>query len=241
MQSAEVAIAGSFSGEKLLIDSLVSGVDMHSKLASITYSIIFQQEVVISKSQKPIVIGGFEFIPDKLRDLHKRGLFAKFYKAGPSRMYIVFAEIINKFYPQGKRKWVAKKISDALDEALPDLNNYLSGLINQANKVGYLRSNVLGRRRFFNPGVYGEAANYPIQETNASAQKSAMVRIDRYLETIGGRLLMNVHDETVSEVPDNMAVEASKTIQRITSESLSWFLHGVTAGATVNIGTHWEK
>src|SRR5690606_24302005 len=92
MNSAEIAIAADYSGEPLLLDSLVKGTDMHSELASISFSIIFGQPVIISKSIDPISINGIRFIPEQLRNAHKSVVFAKFYKAGAKRVYSVLAE-----------------------------------------------------------------------------------------------------------------------------------------------------
>src|SRR5690606_3245710 len=41
MEAAEVRLAADFSQDQLLLDSITRGVDMHSKLASVSYSIIF--------------------------------------------------------------------------------------------------------------------------------------------------------------------------------------------------------
>jgi len=160
MAGAEVAIAADYSKEPLLLDALKNGVDMHSKLASVSFSIIFKQPVTVSK-EGTIEIDDYKYILNELRDDHKSVVFAKFYKAGAKRVYGVLAEYINRHHSARDRMRIAQEISGALDETMPTLSKYLSGLIEAARARGYLVSDKLGRIRYFNQKVYGEAANYP--------------------------------------------------------------------------------
>lgn len=243
MTGAEISIAADYSGEDILLESLrLKDFDMHSALASISFSIIFDREFTVSKSEKPVEVDGFTYIPNDLRDTHKSVVFAKFYKGGAARVYGVLSEYINNHWAPGQRMDIASKISKALDEKMPKLSRYLSNMIRAAQKHGYLRSSKFGRIRFFDPeAVFGEAANYPIQGTNSEALKMAMCRLDPYMESIGGHLVLNTHDETVYEVPDEHAEEAAKTINEEMSYSLSYFLSTVKGSASVKISQHWEK
>lgn len=243
MNSAEVAIAADYSQEPLLLNSILNGEDMHSKLATVSFSIIFGEKVVISKSEEPMTIQGHEFIPDKLRTDHKSVLFAKFYKAGKTRIYQVLAKYINLIYDKPEERLeVAGKVSRALDAQMPKLTAYLSKIIKQANQKGYLRGSKLGRIRNFKDDVYGEAANFPIQNTNAEAMKIALIKIDDYLsENRYGRIVMNIHDEVVVEAKEEHVEEVAENVQRIMSEALSFFLKTVKGGASAKINYYWEK
>lgn len=243
MDAAEVRIAADCSQEPLLIDSLVNGVDMHSKLASSTFSIIFGTPILVKKSEETIEVGGKKYVLQDLRDSHKMGTFAKFYKAGTKRMYGVFSEWINTHHPPSKRQAIAQQISTSLDKMMPTLTKYLSSLILKAKVKGFLISDPkIKRIRYFDTrNVYGQAANYPIQSINANAQKIALINIDKYLETIGGYLTLNVHDETVSCVPEDIAPQAAKEIDKITSESLGWFLTYIEGKSSTKISSHWKK
>lgn len=243
MNSAEVAIAADYSQEPLLLDSLLKGEDMHSKLASVSYSIIFGEDVKISKSTDPMVIRGMEFIPDVLRTAHKSVLFAKFYKAGANRIYQVLAKYINTVYDdQDERLDIAKQVSNALDKQMPKLTSYLSKIIKQANKKGYLRGSKLGRIRVFKDDAYGEAANFPIQNTNAEALKVALINIDKYLtENQLGRIVMNIHDEVVVECYENVVEEVMHKVETIMGNSLSYFLSTVEGKADAKYNDYWEK
>lgn len=243
MNSAEVAIAADYSKEPLLLKALLEGEDMHSKLASVSYSIIFEEDVTITNSHDPITIKGFEFIPNTLRTAHKNVLFAKFYKAGANRVYQVLAKYINLIHNNKEdRLGIAKEVSEALDKQMPILTQYLSNIIKEANTKGFLRGSKLGRVRIFNGDVYGEAANFPIQNTNAEAMKIALININKYLTTNQlGRIVMNIHDEVVVECREDVVQEVMKEVEHLMSKSISYFLDTVTGGAEAKFNDHWEK
>lgn len=241
MTSAEIAIAGDYSGEPLLIDSLTKGVDMHSELATSSFSTIFNRPVKISKSEEEITIDDHVYVLDELRTSHKNAVFAKFYKGGPKRIYGVLSEYINNHCSKETRMIVAKKISDDIDSKLPKLSAYLSSLIEKARRDGFLRTSSFGRIRYFQSDVFGEAANAPIQGTNSEALKMAMVRLEEYIDSIKGRLVLNTHDETVYEVPDEFVPSAAKMIEKEMSGSLSHFLRTIKGSCETKIANHWKK
>ena len=244
MASAEVCIAADYSQEPLLLDAILRGTDMHSELASITFSIIFGKPVKITNDNQTIHTGLSSYTASDLRQVHKTVLFAKFYKAGANRVYSTLAGYINPLYETLKERLeIAGKVSRALDKKMPKLNQYLTSLINKAHEDGFLRTSKLGRIRYFNTSHYGECANAPIQGTNAEAIKIAMLNADKYFEdgNIPGRLCMNVHDELVCEVKEEFAEEAAKAIQKIVGNALGFFLTTVPGKASVEINNHWKK
>jgi DNA polymerase-1 len=242
MSGAEISIAADFSGDPLLLASINDGVDMHSQLASRSFSIIFGKKVTINASEDMFQIGEHTFQHVKVRKDHKSVTFAKFYKAGVERIYKTLSSYINKYHPtKKKRLTIASRISKAFDKEVPILTKYLSDVIEKAQNEGYLRG-ALGRRRWFEGEVYGSAANFPIQNANAESMKMAMIVIDRYLEKTGyGRIIMNIHDEVVVEVLDEHAEVVAKKVKDYMAWSLSYFLKNVKGGATAKIMPHWEK
>lgn len=242
MSGAEVAIAADYSQEPILLAALREGADMHSQLASVSFSLIFNRPIVISKSEEPFEIDGHEYTPSELRDVHKSVVFAKFYKGGAARVYGVLSKYINRHCDAKARMGLAKKISDALDEKMPKLSEYLSSLIVKAQKDGFLRTSSFGRIRYFDSSVYGEAANAPIQGTNAEAIKMAMVRLDKLFSGMGhARIVMVIHDELVCEVHKDVADEYAKIIKDEMAAALSYFLTTIKGGASVKISDHWQK
>ncbi|MBA4399675.1 MAG: DNA polymerase I [Anaerolinea sp.] len=107
----------------------------------------------------------------------------------------------------------------------PGVKSYLDGTRQFAKKEGYVET-LLGRRRYFpnlkNPVNQAlrareerEAINAPVQGTAADIMKIAMVHLPVALEKarLSARMLLQVHDELVLEVP---ADERSETIKVVT-------------------------
>ena len=240
MAGAEIVIAADASKEQMLLKAIREGADMHSDLASISFSIIYGQPVKITKSEQPLQLGKYTIIPKEARDIHKSVTFSKFYKGGPKRVYQVLARYINQAVAPSKRMFVAKRISESIDAALPKLTKYLTGLIDKANEQGYLVTTKLGRRRYFDGNVYGEAANAPVQASNADAMKIAMINIFKKLGD-KGRIVLTVHDEVGVIVKEEYAEEIAKMVKAEMAQSLTWLLEELQGDSSVKIADHWEK
>ncbi|MBI2495421.1 MAG: DNA polymerase I, partial [Candidatus Omnitrophica bacterium] len=106
----------------------------------------------------------------------------------------------------------AQAFIDAYFERYPKVRDYLDRQIAQAKRDGFVLT-LLGRRRYIpevnspDPLVrqVGErmAVNAPIQGTAADLIKRAMIRLAARLEDAAprGRMVLQVHDELVFEVP----------------------------------------
>ncbi|MBV9690133.1 MAG: hypothetical protein JO202_10550, partial [Ktedonobacteraceae bacterium] len=97
-------------------------------------------------------------------------------------------------------------------EMFPNIKGYVDGTLHQARKQGYVNT-LYGRKRFI-PDMHAlshmerqalerEAVNMPIQGTNADLIKMAMLRLqqafnEKHMKT---RMILQVHDELVFEVP----------------------------------------
>jgi len=109
-------------------------------------------------------------------------------------------------------------------ERFSGVRHYLDSMKETAAEKGYVET-LLGRRRYIpemrsrNPGVrgFGErlATNSPIQGTAADLLKIAMIRLHDRLAAgdTGARMLLQVHDELLLEVPED-AVEETREIVR---------------------------
>ncbi len=107
----------------------------------------------------------------------------------------------------------AQRYIDAYLARFPHVQDFIARTIEQAGQDGYVTS-LLGRRRPV-PEIrasnrqtrgFGEriAVNFVMQGSNADIIKVAMIRIARRLreEGRGARLVLQVHDELLLEVPD---------------------------------------
>ena len=118
----------------------------------------------------------------------------------------------------------AKAYMDSYFEKYAGVREYMTGIINNAKKLGYV-STLFGRRRYlpelkssnFNVRSFGErvALNMPIQGTAADIIKIAMINVtDRLIsEGLTGRLILQVHDELIAECPDHEADAVSQILR----------------------------
>ncbi|MGH2495679.1 MAG: DNA polymerase I [Ktedonobacteraceae bacterium] len=110
-------------------------------------------------------------------------------------------------------------------ETFPHIKEYVERTLEQARKQGYVNT-MYGRKRFF-PDMHGlpfnerqalerEAINMPIQGSNADLIKIAMIRIQHAIaqQRLATRMILQVHDELVFEVPDNELETARKLVRR---------------------------
>jgi len=110
----------------------------------------------------------------------------------------------------------AKNFIDAYFEKFPGIADYMERMKKEAKDTGYVET-VFGRRCHF-PGIRDknpnmrmfaerQAINAPIQGSAADVIRRAMIRMDDALRAanLDARMLLQVHDELVFEVPEDQA------------------------------------
>jgi DNA polymerase-1 len=111
------------------------------------------------------------------------------------------------------------------------IKKYLDGIRRLAAQQGYVET-LLGRRRYF-PALQGkqnvqvknreerEAINAPIQGTAADIMKLAMLKIPPALKAAGlkSKMLLQVHDELVLEVPEKEIKKTARLVQEVMAEA----------------------
>jgi DNA polymerase-1 len=78
--------------------------------------------------------------------------------------------------------------------------------------------NIRSPNQSFRGGAERAAVNAPIQGTSADLIKRAMARMDGALEEAGlggARMLLQVHDELVFEVPEGREEETAKIVRKV--------------------------
>lgn len=120
----------------------------------------------------------------------------------------------------------AEDFVKAYFKKFPGIKKYLDGIRRQAAEIGYVET-LLGRKRYF-PALLSkqnvqmknreerEAINAPIQGTAADIMKIAMIKIPNALKAKGlkAKMLLQVHDELVLEVPKKEIDETAKVVQK---------------------------
>ncbi|MDR2783733.1 MAG: DNA polymerase I [Treponema sp.] len=127
------------------------------------------------------------------------------------------------------------------------INNLIGGLVKQCEETGFA-STLLGRRRFI-PAINSTnktekaaaeriAVNTPIQGSAADIVKTAMLNVDRALAATrsSAKLLLQVHDELIFEVPENDAEEAAALVREYMENTISL---KVPLRVSVEIGKRW--
>ncbi len=120
----------------------------------------------------------------------------------------------------------AKKYIDRYFELYPNIRKYMKDIVAFAQKNGYVET-LFGRRRHIpeieskipaiNQAAQRAAINMPIQGTAADILKAAMIEINKKLPKISKntKLLLQVHDELVLEVPKSDVEKVGKLIKTI--------------------------
>jgi DNA polymerase I len=143
----------------------------------------------------------------------------------------------------------AQRYIDAYLARFPHVQDFIARTIEQAGQDGYVTS-LLGRRRPV-PEIrasnrqtrgFGErvAVNFVMQGSNADIIKVAMIRIARRLrdEGRGARLVLQVHDELLLEVPD---VEVSKVRDLVRAEMCGAYDLDPALAVDVGVGDNWAE
>jgi DNA polymerase-1 len=143
----------------------------------------------------------------------------------------------------------AQAYVDRYFERYPGVKQYMEETRSKARAEGFV-STVFGRRLYL-PDIaarnaqrrqYAErsAINAPMQGTAADIIKRAMLEVDRrILETrLPGRLIMQVHDELVLEVPEAGLDEAKRQVATIMESAAEL---SVPLRVEVGTGANWDE
>ena len=134
-------------------------------------------------------------------------------------------------------------------ESFPGIRRYLDETKTRARTDGYVET-LLGRRRYFpifRMPVSGsnrqammraerEAVNHPIQGTAADIIKIAMQQLHEALADYRARMVLQVHDELVLEVPNEELAQVKTLMMEIMSGALKL---DVPLKVDASTGTNW--
>jgi DNA polymerase-1 len=117
----------------------------------------------------------------------------------------------------------AGKFITAYFEKYPGVKTYLEATKEQARRTGYVQT-ILGRKRVIQDinssnrqvreAAERMAINMPVQGTSADIIKKAMINLHRemLLRKLKSKMLLQVHDELVFEVPENEMAEMRQLV-----------------------------
>jgi len=191
----ELRILAHMSGDAVMTDAFRRGVDVHRQTAAL----IFGTEI--------------DSVSADMRAAAKTVNFATIYGIGP---FALSQQL-------GTSTAEAKAFIAQYFERLPGVRRYLDEQVEKAKAQGYVET-LSGRRRYipelrarnWNIRQFGErvATNAPVQGTAADIIKIAMIHIaDAFRERgSGARMLLQVHDELLFEVPRDEIAETRTVV-----------------------------
>lgn len=232
----ELRILAHLSQEPILLKAYQQNEDIHT----VTAQLVFEKEEVTSEERR----------------------FAKTINFG-----VIYGMGSLKFARStGVDKANANEFIKRFNERYPQVFKYLEEVKKQAIAHGYVET-ILGRRRYFdftsnslrdlkkrniedidlsklkNLGAYDagllrSAANAPIQGSSADIIKIAMVQLHEVLKNYQARLLLQVHDELVFEVPPQEWEELQLQIKSVMENAVSL---SVPLLVDVRAGENWME
>jgi len=146
----------------------------------------------------------------------------------------------------------AQAIIDTYFQRFPGIQHYIHATLESVRARGYSET-LFGRKTWFprinskNPneraGSERAAINAPIQGTSADIIKRAMARMMPALEDAGlghVRMLLQVHDELVFELPEGDVAAAALVIERVMAEAAEPAVRlDVPLGIEIGTGRSW--
>jgi len=195
---------------------------------------------------------------DDIHSLTAAELFGEVTRDARSR-----AKTINFAILYGISRWgLAQRLDVSADEAqamidryfdrFPGINRYIAETLTHARDHGYTTT-LFGRKCWFpriksrqqneRGGAERAAVNAPVQGTSADIIKRAMVRMEPALAEAGldcVRMLLQVHDELVFEVPEGRADAAAEVIRHTMEGAAEPAVTlSVPLGVEVGTGASW--
>jgi DNA polymerase-1 len=201
LNSAEMRVVAGMADEQVLIDGLNAGTDMHAKLAQQVFGLGFTG--IQRRYAKNIGYGFFYGLTSPVT--------AAKYISGPNA---------------GR---TAKKILDGLRELYPNVVTLMKREERRASRDGVVAVGHAWPGRYRRFVTEAPLKPFPYTALNAQVQggigefmKDVMLNVEAALNAAGARLLLQVHDSLVIEVPEGKGVLVGDLLQ-ITADDCNPF------------------
>lgn len=218
----ELRILAHLTGEEKLIDAFTNNRDVHKITASQIFHVPYE---TVTKEQR--VVG-------------KTINFGIIYGMSSYGMSVGLTIPVDE----------AQGFIDTFYATYPKIQTYYENYLKQAKINGFVET-MLGRRRYvfeypqqksIDNSMRRVLMNYPIQGTAADLMKKAMIDIDREVlsKEKEVKLLLQIHDDLVFEVPDDKA-KIEKLTQMIKKIMCEVYPLSVPIEVDVKIGKNWGE
>ena len=240
----EMRILAHFSGDPSLIKAIKSGQDVHTSTAAKMFKVPYE-DIMVAREKDD----NGEALSDYDKKLlgHRKGAkainFGLMYGQGSGRLAGTL----------GCSNDEAKLLIRQYFAAFPKITKYFKYAIKEATELEYCTT-ILGRRRQV-PGLNSnissdrgnaerQVKNSPIQGTAADITRMAMIRLweDPLIEASGAKMVIQVHDEIVFEVPDEFVEdkEFNDRISNLMAQPFSFDL-AVPLETSGKYGANWSE
>lgn len=217
----ELRVLAHFSQDPLLVEAFRNDEDIHNATASQVFG-VSRDEVSLAMRRVAkvvnfgVVYGMSEYGLEQATDLSRGGA----------------AEFIKAYF-----------------EKYAKMKEYLDSSKEQAREQGYVQT-LFGRRRYvpeiksanrqIREAAERMAINMPIQGTAADIIKLAMIRIQNELDQRGSRtrMILQVHDELLFEVPPEEVEEVTKMVEQKMSRVVGL---SVPLKVDIKVGSNWGQ
>ena len=149
----------------------------------------------------------------------------------------------------GLARGQAQSYIDLYFERYPGVRNYMDNIKEQAKQQGFVET--LRGRRLYLPEInarnaarrqYAErtAINAPMQGTAADIIKQAMIDTDSWINQQQPeiKMIMQVHDELVFEIPESLVVDSTESIRKIMGNAAEL---DVPLIVDIGVGDNWDE
>ena len=192
----ELRIMAHLSGDVEMTRAFAEGQDIHASTAAKVFNVM------------P------ELVTREMRSRAKAINFGLLYGMGPARLA----------RETGLTVVEARQFIERYFHSFPRVRGWIDGVLEGARQKGYVET-VLGRKRKF-PDINSEdararafaenaAVNTPVQGSAADVIKRAMIDLEAKLakSKLSGRMLLQVHDELLLEVPEKELAETQELVR----------------------------
>lgn len=217
----ELRVLAHLSGDRVLCEAFASGEDIHRRTASEVFGMF--PELVTPEMRRQAKVINFGVI-------YGQGAFSLAKELGVTPKQ-------------------AKAFIDSYFERHSGARTFLDSCIREAEVCGFVTT-IMGRRLCIpeiaskngNVRAFAQrnAVNYPIQGSAADIIKAAMLRVSRRMleERVASRLIMQVHDELVFEVPEG---ERDLMEELVRTEMEGALPLSVPLKVDLNFGLNWSE
>ena len=217
----ELRLLAHVSGDEHLIHAFTSGEDVHAMTAAKVFGVELK---------------------DVTKEMRRRAKAVNFGIVYGQSKYGLAKSL-------GITNTEAQEFIDKYFETYPKVKDYMNNEVEFVTQNGYVET-AFGRKRYLSSELHSSnyqirefaqraAINQPLQGTAADLIKIVMIRVDKAISNMKTKMIMQVHDELVFEVPKDELEQLKSLIldcMALKDQNLK-----VPLDVDINYGTSWKE